>query len=123
MSAWLRLRSVELAGVLAGFRLPWIALSEEGKFWRHSRREGLSVSDSARVEKIAKTSLPQIAPDCLVFRGAVLHAEHCEDAVRTDSMHDFLALFACDLQMPIALPRLPCDAAHVSFAAWTRSPR
>ena len=53
----------------------------------------------------------------------MLHAEHCEDAVRTDSLHDFLALFACDLLMPIVLPRLTCDAAHVSFAAWTRSPR
>ena len=83
----------------------------------------LSVSDSFLVEKLAETSLPQIAPDCLVFRGAVLHAEHCEDAVRTDSLHDFLALLACDLQMPIALPRLTCDATYVSFAAWTRSPR
>ena len=81
------------------------------------------VSDSFLVEKLAETSLPQIAPDCLVFRGAVLHAEHCEDAVRTDSLHDFLALFSCDLLTPIALPRLTCDATYVSFAAWTRSPR
>ena len=97
MSAWLRLRSLEFAGVWEGFRLPWIALSEAGKFSHVSRREGLSVSDSFLVEKLAETSLPQIAPDCLVFRGAVLHAEHCEDAVRTDSLHDFLALFSCDL--------------------------
>ena len=46
MFAWPRLRSVELAGVLASFRLPWIALSEAGKFSRFSRRERLSVSDS-----------------------------------------------------------------------------
>ena len=86
------------------------------------QRNEQSVSDSVRVENLAETSLPQIAPDCLVFRGTVPHAEHCEDVVRTDSLHDFLALLACDLQMPIALPKLTCDAAHVSFAAWTRSP-
>ena len=71
--------------------------AEPGKRVSIRLRGGLSVSDSVRVENLAKTSLPQIAPDCLVFRGAVLLAEHCEDAVRTDSLHDFLALFACDL--------------------------
>ena len=43
---WPRLHSLELAGVLAGFRLRWMALSKAGKFLRFSRRDGLSGVDS-----------------------------------------------------------------------------